>query len=112
MTNTEALEKLICPFGYPIGEYQIQWSDISKVLGKVRGRFFVYLLIKNKEVIYAGRSQCLYERLCQHKYRWEFDSIYLLEYAQYHECAAAEKKIVLHYAPKENRMWVLFGNKR
>ena len=112
MTDREALEKLICPFGYPIFECKIQWSDISKSLGKVRGRYFVYLLISDDEVIYAGRSQCLYERLSQHKYRWEFDSVYLLEYAQHHECAEAEKKVVLHYAPKENRMWVLFGNKK
>ena len=111
MNDKEALEKLINPFGYPIGEYQIQWNDIRKVLGKVRGRFFVYMLIQNKQVIYAGRSECLYERLCQHKYKWQFDSVYLLEYYQYHECAQAEKKVILHYKPVNNRMWVLYGNK-
>ena len=87
----------------------IDWSDITQKLYKVKGRYFVYLLLKNDEVIYVGRTYNLLCRLSKHKYSKDFDSIYLAEYETYAECCHAEKQITKYYRPIENRLWVLYG---
>lgn len=80
-------------FGNPLLCAVINWGEITQKLNKVKGRFFVYLLLKNEEVIYVGRSFNLSCRLYWHKYRKEFDKVYLAEYKTYAECCKAEKKI-------------------
>ena len=67
------------PFGNTLLCAVISWSEITQKLNKVAGRYFVYLLIKDDEVIYVGRSFNLSSRLSWHKYRKDFDTIYLVE---------------------------------
>lgn len=87
----------------------INWNEITQKLNKVKGRYFVYLLLKNEVVIYVGRSFNLSCRLSWHKYRKDFDTVYLAEYGTYYECCQAEKQITKYYSPVENRLWVNYG---
>ena len=96
-------------FGKPVLCAVISWAEIIKKLYKVKGRYFVYLLANDDEVVYVGRSLNLYCRLSWHKYRKNFDKVYLAEYETYSECCQAEKKIIKYYSPVENRMWVDYG---
>lgn len=109
MSTEDKLENVIPTFGNTVLCAVIYWSDITQKLNKVAGRYFVYLLIKNDEVIYAGRSFNLSCRLAYHKYRKDFDTIYLAEYNSYLECCQAEKRITKYYSPAENRLWVIYG---
>lgn len=96
-------------FGNTLLEVIIDWSEITQKLNKVNGRYFVYLLINDNEVIYVGRSFNLFCRLSWHKYRKHFDKIYLAEYQAYNECCQAEKILTQHYKPIHNRLWVVYG---
>jgi len=87
----------------------ISWSEITQKLNKVKGRFFVYLLVQNDKVIYVGRSFNLSCRLSWHKYRKEFNEVYLEEYETYRECCDAEKQTTLYYSPEGNKLWVNYG---
>ena len=95
----------------PIDSITICWSEITKILNKVKGRYFVYLLINKDDVIYVGRSFNLYSRLCSHKYQKKFDSVYLEEYKTYAQCCQAEKYLIKHYYPIENS-YLGIGNSR
>ena len=107
-TNVQNMH-LSPPFGNTLLCAVISWSDITQKLNKVAGRYFVYLLIRDDEVIYVGRSFNLSCRLSWHKYRKDFNTIYLAEYKTYDECCQAEKQITKYYSPSENRLWVLYG---
>lgn len=96
-------------FRNPIMEYIISWAQITQKLNKVKGRYFVYLLIKQDEVIYVGRSFNLFCRLSWHKYRKDFKDVYLAEYETYNECCKAEKQITKYYSPAHNLLWVKYG---
>lgn|SRR5690554_3971021 len=87
----------------------ISRSEITQKLNKVKGRYFVYLLLKDDEVIYVGRSFNLFCRLSWHKYRKDFKDVYLAEYETYAECCQAEKQITKYYSPVENKLWVNYG---
>ena len=87
----------------------IDWDDITQRLNELKGRYFVYLLLKNEDVIYVGRSFNLSCRLSWHKYRKDFDKVYLAEYKTYDECCQAEKQITKYYSPVENKLWVNYG---
>ena len=95
-------ELLYNPFRKNIGEHYITWNDITKPLEKVKGRHFVYCLMKQGEVIYVGRTCNLYTRLSQHKYRFLFDEIYLTEYNNYVDCCIAEQEGIMEYQPIHN----------
>jgi hypothetical protein len=86
----------------PIDSHEICWAEITKRINKVKGRYFVYVLINKENVIYVGRSFNLYSRLCLHKYQKQFDSVYLEEYKTYAQCCEAEKYLIKHYIPIEN----------
>jgi predicted GIY-YIG superfamily endonuclease len=101
MKNIAFLKPILCAV--------ISWSEITQKLNKVRGRYFVYLLLNNDEVIYVGRSFNLFPRLSWHKYRKNFKHVYLAEYETYAECCQAEKQITKYYSPVENRLWVNYG---
>jgi predicted GIY-YIG superfamily endonuclease len=103
------IKKEEAAFGKPILELLISWSDITQKLNKLKGRYFVYLLLKDDEVIYVGRSFNLSTRLSWHKYRKDFKTIYLVEYKTYAECCNAEKQITKYYSPFENILWVSYG---
>jgi predicted GIY-YIG superfamily endonuclease len=90
-------------------EYKIFWDDISQKLNQLKGRFFVYLLLKGSEVIYVGRSRNLSCRLINHKYKKDFDIVYLAEFKTYSDLCKAEKKIIKHYSPVGNKLWVIYG---
>jgi predicted GIY-YIG superfamily endonuclease len=96
-------------FAKPLLCAVISRSEITQKLNKVKGRYFVYLLINNDEVIYVGRSFNLSCRLSWHKYRKDFKDVYLAEYNSYYECCKAEKQITKYYSPRENKLWVKYG---
>jgi len=93
----------------PVFEATISWSEITNSLKKLKGRHFVYLLLKGSEVIYVGRSSNLYNRLVWHKYRKDFINIHLAEFKTHLDCRHAEKKIVKYYLPEKNIVWVKYG---
>jgi len=95
----------------PIDSFEICWTEITKRLQKVKGKYFVYLLISKDDVIYVGRTLNLYSRLCYHKYDKQFDSVYLEEYKTYPQCCQAEKYLIKHYYPIEN-IYLGIGNSR
>ena len=96
-------------FGDTLNEFKILKTDIIQKLNKARGRYFVYLLIKNDDVIYVGRSFNLFSRLSYHKYDKDFDAIYLCEYKTYLQCCFHEKQITKYYKPILNLLWVKYG---
>jgi predicted GIY-YIG superfamily endonuclease len=102
--NYEALS-----FAKPLLCAVISRSEITQKLNKVKGRYFVYLLLNNNQVIYVGRSFNLSCRLSWHKYRKDFKDVYLAEYNSYYECCKAEKQITKYYSPRENKLWVKYG---
>jgi predicted GIY-YIG superfamily endonuclease len=102
--NYEALA-----FDEPIFIAEISKIQITEKLVKVKGRYFVYLLLNNEEVVYVGRSYNLCDRLKAHKYKKDFNSVYLAEYNSYYECCKAEKQITKYYSPRENKLWVKYG---
>ena len=107
-TNVQITDEAIA-FGKPMLGAVISWSEITQKLNKVAGRYFVYLLLQNDNVIYVGRSFNLSCRLSWHKYRKVFDRVYLAEYNNYEECCCAEKEITKYYSPSENKLWVIYG---
>lgn len=86
----------------PIDSITISWAEITQRINKVKNRYFVYLLINKDDVIYVGRSFNLFSRLSWHKYRKQFDSVYLEEYKTYAQCCEAEKYLIKYYIPTEN----------
>ena len=108
MKNCKLIDENIA-FGKTILCTEISWSEITQKLNKVKGRYFVYLLLNNDKVIYVGRSFNLFCRLGWHKYRKDFKYIYLAEYETYAECCQAEKRITKYYYPTENKLWVTYG---
>ena len=108
ITNVEISDEVLA-FANPILCAVISRSEITQKLNKVKGRYFVYLLLKGDEVIYVGRSFNLSCRLSWHKYRKFFENVYLAEYETYAECCQAEKQITKYYSPVENRLWVNYG---
>ena len=89
--------------GNYIDDYRINWNDITYKLYHARGRYFVYLLVKDNEVIYAGRTRNLCMRLYNHKYYFDFDVIYLFEYEKYLDMCQAERQIIKYLKPIENK---------
>jgi len=87
----------------------ISRTEITQKLNKVSGRYFVYLLVKDDIVIYVGRSFNLSCRLQWHKYKKDFNQVYLIEYKTYHESCQNEKKITKYYSPSQNKLWVIYG---
>jgi len=89
-------------FFNPIREAHISWDDITKKLERVRNRHFVYLLLNKRDVVYVGMTSNLYGRLVWHKYRKQFNSVYLIEYQTIYKCSNAEKSIIKYYSPELN----------
>jgi hypothetical protein len=52
-------------------------SEINVGLIKLKGKYFVYHLIKDNEVIYVGYSKNIYKRSKEHKYQKDFDILLL-----------------------------------
>ena len=107
-TNVQITDEALA-FAKPMLCAVISRTEITQKLNKVKGRYFVYLLLKDYEVIYVGRSFNLSCRLSWHKYRKDFKEVYLAEYETYAECCQAEKQITKYYSPVENKLWVNYG---
>jgi predicted GIY-YIG superfamily endonuclease len=90
-------------YGKPIIEAQISKSDITNRLSKVKGRYFVYILINGNIVEYVGMTGNLLSRLIAHKYTKNFDMIYLCEYRTKRVCSYHERMLIRHYLPKQNQ---------
>jgi predicted GIY-YIG superfamily endonuclease len=103
------MRKNLWIFGNPILTAIISHSEITQKLNKVKGRYFVYCLLKGDEIIYVGRSINLACRLAWHKYRKDFTDVAISEYETYKECCKAEKQITKYYMPIENLLWVKYA---
>lgn len=84
-------------------------KEININLMKANGRNFVYLLEKNKNVIYVGRTKRIYDRLVSHKSKKDFDKIALLEFIDKGQCNEAEYYFIKYYKPSLNKVWVTIG---
>lgn len=89
--------------------YRLERNQITLDLMKVTGRHFVYVLQKNQNVIYVGRSSNLYSRLVSHKSKKDFDVIMLYEYTDQGQCRDCEYFGIKHYKPTLNKIWVTIG---
>jgi len=89
--------------------YILNRNQITLDLMKVTGRHFVYVLKKNENVIYVGRSSNLYSRLVSHKSKKDFDVIMLYEYTDKGQCRDCEYFAIKHYKPFLNKVWVTIG---
>jgi hypothetical protein len=65
-TNVQITDEALA-FAKPMLCAVISRTEITQKLNKVKGRYFVYLLLKDDEVIYVGRSFNLSCRLRWHK---------------------------------------------
>ena len=89
--------------------YRLERNQITLDLMKVTGRHFVYVLEKNQNVVYVGRSSNLYSRLVSHKSKKYFDVIMLYEYTDKGQCSDCEYFGIKHYKPMLNKIWVTKG---
>jgi hypothetical protein len=89
--------------------YKINRDEIILALMKANKRHFVYLLEKNNQVIYVGRSSNLYSRLMSHKSNKDFDSIKLIEYIDRSQMVDAEFYFIKYHNPVLNKLWVTYG---
>jgi hypothetical protein len=89
--------------------YQINRDEIILALMKANKRHFVYLLEKNNQVIYVGRSSNLYSRLMAHKSNKDFDSVKLIEYIDRGQMVDAEFYFIKYHNPVLNKLWVTYG---
>jgi hypothetical protein len=84
-------------------------NEININLMKANGRNFVYLLEKNEDVIYVGRTKRIYDRLVSHKSKKDFDKIALIEFIDKGQCGEAEYYFIKYYKPALNKIWVTKG---
>lgn len=87
---------------YTIGKKEISESQ------KLYGRFYVYFLLKDREVIYVGYTKSIYNRFLQHnansyECRKDYDSAILFEYKTLDEAKFYEKQYISLYKPKMNK---------
>lgn len=80
-----------------ISDFNISWMDY-------KGRFFVYFLMDEDEIIYVGRTRSLYERIVCHKQSYEFNRFGLIEYNTYEESLIEERDWIKYHQPKFNRI--------
>ena len=78
-------------------------QEIPKIPARVRYRNFVYMLTRNEEIIYVGRSTNLRLRLSGWKNCRDFDKVYLCEYLTHTENCQAERFYINHFKPAYNR---------
>ena len=81
---------------------KISRDEITYELRQVNGRFFNYGLVCNEEVGYIGYSANLYNRLTQHKYSRQFDSVIILEFDSEREARINERFMIKESKPKSN----------
>lgn len=89
--------------------YSINRNEITLPLMKVNGRYFVYILKKNQEVIYVGRTKRIYDRLVSHKSKKDFDKIALIEFIDQGQSRDCEYYLIKYYKPSLNKLWVTTG---
>ena len=89
--------------------FKFNRNEICVALMRANGRNFVYMLEKNKEIIYVGRSKRLYDRLVSHKSKKDFDTVLLIEYQENSQSVDAEFFLIKHHRPILNKLWVTYG---
>jgi hypothetical protein len=89
--------------------YSINRNEITLPLMKVNGRYFVYILKKNEEVIYVGRTKRIYDRLVSHKSKKDFDKVALIEFIDEGHSRDCEYYLIKYYKPSLNKLWVTIG---
>lgn len=86
----------------PTETYILKKEDINVNLLNYQNKFFVYILIINKEFVYIGRTSNLYSRMLNHKHKKHFTDILLLEYDNYKETYEVETTLIKIYNPIYN----------
>jgi hypothetical protein len=89
--------------------YSINRNEITLPLMRANGRHFVYILRKNEDVIYVGRTKRIYDRLVTHKSKKDFDKVALIEYLDQGQSRDAEYYLIKYYKPALNKVWVTTG---
>ena len=89
--------------------YSINRNEITLPLMQANGRYFVYILKKNENVVYVGRTKRIYDRLVTHKSKKDFDKIALIEYLDEGQLRDAEYYLIKYYKPFLNKVWVTIG---
>ena len=89
--------------------YSINRNEIILPLMRANGRHFVYILKKNEDVIYVGRTKRIYDRLVTHKSKKDFDKVDLIEYLEQGQSMDAEYYLIKYYKPAFNKVWVTIG---
>ena len=80
----------------------ISWCEICKQLEPTNGRFFNYVLAINNRSIYVGQSRRLHDRLYTHKFKKNFNDVYLLEFETLENSTQNEKALIYGLQPKLN----------
>lgn len=86
----------------------LEIEDFSTKWMRLKNRFFIYILIDNYKIIYVGRSENIYERMVQHQADKQFTHIILLEYSYLEDMYFFEKKIIKHFRPNLNILWIKY----
>lgn len=99
MENRMSLKQLVYVLArksyHNILDFNVSWMEY-------KGRFFVYFLVSNDEIIYVGRTRSLYERIVCHKQSYEFDKFQLIEYNTYEESLIEERDWIKYHQPRFN----------
>ena len=86
-----------------IDSIRINAVDFSKKWECLQGKFIVYFLELDDDVIYIGRSVNIYNRLVAHKMDKYFNRIYIEQYETYDLMCKAERCLIKEYNPPLNR---------
>lgn len=94
-------------FGKPIG-FQIHEKSQFNTLKFLKGRFFVYGLIDDGQIVYVGSSVNIFDRIMFHKsdvyfaILKPFQKYFLIEYKSKKEIRFSEKEFIFNIKPKYN----------
>jgi hypothetical protein len=93
-------------YGNTVNRAIVSRAEISSKMAPLWGRCFVYLLMQCDKVVYVGITRDLYNRMCYHRQRKEFDSIKLCEYSERACLYDAERRLIKYFNPLHNkRLW-------
>jgi len=77
-------------------------GDITVKLKELKGIYFVYSLIHNKEVVYVGCSRNIYKRFKAHRYHKPFDKIDMFSMATQKQAKIKERELIVKHMPRLN----------
>ena len=85
-----------------MNRFTIKKNQINIDLIQIKGKYFVYHLIKDNKVLYIGYSKNIYKRLKEHKYQKDFDTIVLIPVGSLIEARVLERADIFTIKPELN----------